>query len=155
MSFQIQKKLTNSTVGLDTRAMEKLVEDNEIHSVARFYGSIVSSEEDVSDFGSFVAFYGKFEAENLITGTKYRAGKMILPEICSSVLLPYFQDSKKNEPSSDVVFALEITVEPNMSKKGGTRFKWGCKTLFEPVGEDSLTRLAASLPKMIENKKKK
>lgn len=139
------KKITVSTVGLDTKQLEEIASENKGNiPVVRVFGRVDSMENGQSQFNSFIRFRGEMEAVNLIDGTIWRSRATILPEIAEQNL----QDivSKADEGAS-IDFALDITVSYYDSTKGGNKFRYGVTTVLDSgKAEDPLAKMRASLP---------
>ena len=151
-SVIFQKKLTMATVGLQTRGLEEVSKGQRDVSVARVIGFITGMESKSSDLGPYIAFKGEFEATNLLTEQVYRSGAMILPGVAE---IPLVSEVASAAPGSRVKFALDVTVTENISSKGGTKFKYGVRSLMEPSKDDDLTKLAKALPAPASGKKSK
>jgi len=158
------RKITTSSIGLETSEMEKLAADHGKApiSVARVYGRIASYETETSQFGNaYRRFKGEFEAVNLITSDVYRAQAMILPDTADTALMTQYEIARAKadkEGPCIVEVGVDLTIEQFSSSKGGVKFRWGCKPLREPSEDDSLSRLGkefGALPLLTKEPDKK
>ena len=153
-------KITLATMGIDTRDAETLAVDaggSEI-AIMRVYGKVSSAQAKEGDLGPYITFSGQFEAQNLITGEKGRSDKLIVPSLAETcfneVYMKGIEEAKasaEKAPKDGQVFvaiAGDITAMENKSAKGGWKHKYGVAPLIEATGEDDLTRLGASFPKV-------
>ena len=116
--------------------------------VMRVYGTARGMKKGSSNFGPYVGFLGEFESINLLDGKKFRSKMVLLPSLAEQMLSDSLDEAKSTNPEAFIEFGCDITVERNLSAKGGWEFKWGMVPLKQPafLGEtDTLSKLGQSL----------
>ena len=146
-------KITVASMGLKTAQLEKVAQGSEgVTPVLNVYGFLSDMEAGESTFGTYTKFKGEIEGANLLTGELFRSGVLILPSIAETPLVNEMSSIDKGEK---LKFALEIGVQENVSKKGGTRFKYAVKPLIEMSQDDELSKMRLALPDHTGDGKKK
>lgn len=146
MGISFLRKITTAGIGLSMPVLEDAVKGNgdKYREVMRVYGTVASAEPGKdTGLGPYSVFSGEFEAQNMLSGDKFRSAKLILPSIAEVPLLGMLSDDK----AMRVKFALAITANENRSMKGGKKYRFGVTPLMEMDANDELSRIAASLPK--------
>lgn len=140
------KKISTQTMGLNTPELETVAAAGKGKSVPvlRVWGIVSDIKPGVSQYGPFIRFNGTIAAINLITGDEARSSSLLLPGLAEGVVKSLFDKASKDGGSAQI--GIEISVEENVSAKGGTKFKYIVKPLFEYKGDDALSEMAKSLP---------
>jgi hypothetical protein len=112
--------------------------------VLRVWGIVSSAVPGTSQYGNYHKFGGEIAALNLITGEEARSQNLLLPGVAEGVVKSLFDKAAKIGGAAQI--GIEIAVEENISAKGGTKFKWVVKPLFEYKGDDALAEMAKTLP---------
>ena len=151
------KKITVRTMGIDRDQLDDMVKAGGRTQIARVWGEITSSElcppSDAS-MKPYMRYKGQFAGANLITGTEYRSLAMILPEV-ADIPLNELTEALLDVPEgqvSKVRFALELGVEPNLSKKGGAKYQFTVMPLIKSGKKDFLTEMSDGFPKLVTDK---
>lgn len=140
------KKITTQTMGLKPAELETIAQERSGTQVPvlRVWGIVSGAKGGVSQFGNFIAFSGEFGALNLITGDEARSQTLLLPSVAEGVVASLFVKASKDGGSAQI--GIEVAVEENLSAKGGTKFRYIVKPLFEYKGDDAMAELAKQLP---------
>lgn len=123
------KKATLGDIGLKKSVLQELVMANKTGelNIAVFAGRANRAAIEESSFGErtqeYVKFFGDFEAQNLVSGEKYKAGSLILPEIAQGPLALSIAEADFAE------FSLIITVR--YDETVATSYIFGMKTFGE------------------------
>jgi hypothetical protein len=157
--MQFLKKITTKGIGLDARTLDDLADGvgGKAVPIARFYGFVSDREHDKSDIGDFMRNIGQFEAENLLTGEKYRSQQLLVPEVAQMIIDKAFDSAIKALPKDKnakvaAQIALELSITENTSGKGGRQYIFGVKPLIETQEKDALSLMADEFPKAITDK---
>jgi len=113
-------------------------------AVLRVWGIASVATPGTSQYGNYVKFGGEFGAINLVSGDEARSQALVLPGVAEGVVKALFDKAAKDGGAAQV--GVEICAEENISAKGGTKFRWVVKPLFEYKGEDALSEMAKMLP---------
>lgn len=140
------KKITTQTMGLKPDVLEEIAAaaGGKQVSVLRVWGIVSGMTPGVSQFGNFQKFTGELAAINLITGDEARSQALLLPSVAEGVVASLYNKAAKDGGSAQI--GIEVAVEENISAKGGTKFRYIVKPLFEYKGDDALAEMAKSLP---------
>ena len=149
------KKITTSEIGLPKSVIEKLTEANPDDNleIARIVGIATSSEIKTTKYGDSIKFMGQFEAQNVVTGQKYRAKILYVPSIAQDMIDTMMQAVPAGE-ECNVQFAIAITAKFRDTEEG-TRFAFHANSLLKTTrAPDLLDEIAGNLPepKLIEQK---
>lgn len=147
MSVQLfPKKITTQTMGLRPSDLEAVAAEGKGKPVPvlRVWGIVSSATPGTSQFGTFFKFGGEIAAINLISKDEARSQALLLPTVAEGVVLSLFNKAAKDGGSAQI--GIEICVEENISAKGGTKFRYAVKPLFEYKGDDALAEMAKTLP---------
>lgn len=112
--------------------------------VLRVWGIVSTAVSGTSQFGNYIKFGGELAAINLVNGDEARSQSLLLPQVAEGVVKSLFDKAAKDGGSAQI--GIEICVEENISAKGGTKFRYTVKPLFEYKGDDALAEMAKSLP---------
>lgn len=147
--MQYLKKINVRSIGISIEDTETVAErEQSPTTIMRVYGTCRGATQKTSDIGPYSVFNGEFEAINCVTGEKYRSSTLILPEVGELVLNNQLGASEDDDNISGIQFAIDLTVEPNKSSKGGRSYKFGVKPLIESDDTDPLL----SMGRMLEEK---
>lgn len=113
-------------------------------AVLRVWGIVSSATPGVSQYGNFIRFGGEIGALNLISGDEARSQALLVPQVAEGVVKSLFDKAAKDGGAAQI--GIELCVEENISAKGGTKFRWMVKPLFEYKGDDALSEMAKMLP---------
>lgn len=140
------KKITTQTMGLKPDVLEEIAAEakGKQVSVLRVWGIASGATPGVSQFGNFMKFTGEFAAINLITMDEARSQALLLPGVAEGVVASLYNKAAKDGGSAQI--GIEVAVEENISAKGGTKFRYIVKPLFEYKGDDALAEMAKTLP---------
>jgi hypothetical protein len=153
--MQFLKKLSVQQSGLKITVLEQAAADHKESPVAvlRVVGIVSGKSAGQSQYGPYIKFQGEFSGVNLLTGEEYRAPGLLLPAVGEAAVNSLYERAAKTGGTAEI--ALDVTVEYNDSKAGGTKFRYGVKPLIEFKGEDVLSRMLKALPPPSEVKKAK
>lgn len=163
------KKITPKECRLNPKELEKVASDSTPSEVPvlRVYGVASKTASKTSNLGPYVMFEGGFEAINLLTGTKYRSDKMILPGVAEQFAVKAVESAMKiygDKPPqvggiAGITIGLDLTViENKTSYEAGWKFKYGVSPLSNIEGKDAIAELGESFgapPLYLPDKSKK
>lgn len=143
------KKITTQTMGLKPDVLEEIAAEakGKQVSVLRVWGIVSGMTPGVSQFGNFMKFTGELAAINLITMDEARSQALLLPGVAEGVVASLYNKASKDGGSAQI--GIEVAVEENISAKGGTKFRYIVKPLFEYKGDDALAEMAKQLPVLV------
>lgn len=139
------KKISTATMGLRPSDLEALCAGKtKPIAVLRVWGIASTATPGTSQYGNYVKFGGEFGAINLVSGDEARSQNLVLPGVAEGVVKSLFDKAAKDGGAAQV--GIEVCIEENLSTKGGTKFRWTVKPLFEYKGDDALSEMAKMLP---------
>ncbi len=140
------KKITTKDCGLNIEICEGILEKTGKETpVLRVWGNVKSSSGKDSQYGPYQVFGGEFAAINLSDGREARSDKMILPQVAEMLVSQALAAAQKSDPKATMPFGIDITISPNPSTKGGTKFKFGVIALKGSDQKDALDLLGEEL----------
>lgn len=153
------KKISAKVIFGDIKKVCKTKEDGDVVDLANFYGRATGFKTGTTDFGSWTAFTGNFEAVNLQTCEEFQARQIFLVEPLQGMLLDQLASAES------VDFACKISVVVNESLPTGYEYRVTplvdvkrsdeLDALRQIAGAPSLKVLEAPKPNVKETKEKK
>jgi len=132
-------------MGLKTSELEAICAGKQKPvAILRVWGIVSAAVPGTSQFGHYIKFGGEIAALNLITGDEARSQNLLLPDVAEGVVKSLFDKAAKDGGAAQI--GIEVCVEENISAKGGTKFRYVVKPLFEYKGDDALAEMAKLLP---------
>lgn len=150
MGQSIVKKITAKGVCGDIKKLVNMhmvegeIPNNIVINLFRIHGKCASYNTKSTDYGDSIQLKGTFVATSLLEEDKvYRSGSCYLPDIAADLVAGMLLD---NEDVNSVEFAFDIAIKTDSSSVVG--YVYEVTPLLEPQEDDSLSRLASSLPAM-------
>ena len=139
------KKISTATMGLKPAQLEEVAAaaKGKQVPVLRVWGIVSGASGGVSQFGTFIKFTGELAGLNLISGDEARSSALLLPPVAEGVVKSLYDKAAKDGLAAQI--GIEVCVEENISAKGGTKFRYIVKPLFEYKGDDALAEMAKLL----------
>ena len=100
----------------------------------RVFGVTAGVKTGETQYGTWTAFVGEFQAVNVETGEVFNSGKCFLPEIVESGILVQLAQAES------VKFAFEIGIKPNEEVAIG--FEYTARPLLQPQENNLLSSMA-------------
>jgi hypothetical protein len=140
------KKLSTQSMGLSSEVLESVASQckGKAIPVLRVWGIVSTATPGASQYGPFIKFGGEIAGMNLITGEEARSQTLLLPGVAEGIVKSLFDKAAADGGAAQI--GIEISVEENTSTKGGLKYKYVVKPLFEYIGDDALSVMAKSLP---------
>jgi len=135
-------KITTSKVGLTMAKLRDVAMANKAKTtpVMRVYGTVSGCKAEQSDIGPYTAFSGNFKAVNLLTGSAFRSGKLLLPGVAENALAGSFQGQGEGKV---LVFGLDLVIK--YDEKAATAYVFGAVPVLEQQN-DPIKELEKLLP---------
>jgi hypothetical protein len=141
-NVNITRKITLKNCGATQKALKEAVsklKDGEMTAALRVFGIATGYKPGQTDKGEYLLLIGEFNALNLLDGSRYSAGKAILPNFIAENFQPVLDKNGSAE------FALEILVQ--RSDTSVTGYQFVARPLIESRASDRMAELAAQAMK--------
>lgn len=122
------------------------------------YGHASKTKTGSTDYGSWTALVGRFEATNIETGEVFQAPQCFLPEPLNTMIAESLEetetdeDGKETRVNSSVQFSVEVGIKPSDVPIG---YEYTTKEIVEADTADPLAALREASAKALPAPKKK
>ena len=137
--MEILKKITARTVGCKTEPGQSFI----------LFGRVSRVTNGSSQYGEFLVYRGQFQAMNEQTKEEFTSTQAIAPAVGEDMVYNAVRAAQEDDKNATVDIAMRFaTVEVDRTK-APMGYEWRCKPLLEPVADDPVTRLRATVMKQI------
>lgn len=116
------------------------------------FGVVRDSKTGESQYGTWLAFLGSFEAVRLSDHERFQSDTLHLQNPAEGLLLTQFGGMRKEDATATLGFAFEIGVKPSskwMETGQGNSYEYTVKTVFQSQQHDPLEALRRTVLKAL------
>jgi hypothetical protein len=120
------------------------VENSAPRSLYRVFGVTRGSKTGDSQYGTWLAFIGSFEAIRFSDRQRFQAPLCFLQGASEGLLLDALIATQKNDPTNTVMFAFDIGVKPSdkwVTEDKGNSYEYTVRTVLKTQQHDPLKEI--------------